>query len=113
MESQHIVVFVTAGSIEEADKLSRGLVEEKLAFCVNALPSIKSTYYWDGKLCEDEEILLIIKSRSSKFDALESWVRKNHSYDVPEVIALPIVKGSQPYLKSIDDWVAPPHGEKT
>ena len=106
MESQHIVVFVTAGSIEEADKLSRGLVEEKLAFCVNALPSIKSTYYWDGKLCEDEEILLIIKSRSSKFDALETWVRKNHSYDVPEVIALPIVKGSQPYLKSIDDWVS-------
>ena len=106
MESQHIVVFVTAGSREEADKLSRGLVEEKLAFCVNALPSIKSTYYWEGKLCEDEEILLIIKSRSSKFDALETWVRKNHSYDVPEVIALPIVKGSQPYLKSIDDWVS-------
>jgi len=107
MESQHIVVFVTAGSREEADKLSRGLVEEKLAFCVNALPSIKSTYYWEGKLCEDEEILLI-KSRSSKFEALETWVRKNHSYDVPEVIALPIVKGSQPYLKSIDDWVSDP-----
>ncbi len=110
MESQHIVVFVTAGSREEADKLSRGLVEEKLAFCVNALPSIKSTYYWEGKLCEDEEILLIIKSRSSKFEALETWVRKNHSYDVPEVIALPIVKGSQPYLKSIDDWVNPLRG---
>jgi len=106
MESQHIVVFVTAGSKEEAGKLSRGLVEEKLAFCVNALPSVKSTYYWEGKLCEDEEILLIIKTRSSKFDALETWVRKNHSYDVPEVIALPIVKGSQPYLKSIDDWVS-------
>ncbi len=106
MESQLIVVFVTAGSKEEADKLSRGLVEEKLAFCVNALPSIKSTYYWGGKLCVDEETLLIIKTRSSKFDALETWVRKNHSYDVPEVIALPIVKGSQPYLKSIDDWVA-------
>ena len=109
MEPQHIVVFVTAGSKEEADKLSRGLVEEKLAFCVNALPSIKSTYYWEGKLCEDEEILLIIKTRSSKFEALETWVRQNHSYDVPEVIALPIVKGSQPYLKSIDDWVTPPY----
>ncbi len=105
MESQHVVVFVTAGSKEEADTLSRGLVEEKLAFCVNMLPAIQSTYYWEGKLCEDEEILLIIKTRASKFDALETWVRKNHSYDVPEVIALPIVKGSQPYLKSIDDWV--------
>lgn len=106
MESPHVVVFVTAGSKEQADKLSRGLVEEKLAFCVNSIPSIKSTYYWEGKLCEDEEILLIIKTRASKFDALETWVRDNHSYDVPEVIALPIVKGSQPYLKSIDDWVS-------
>ena len=106
MEQQHIVVFVTAGSQEEADKLSRGLVEEKLAFCVNAIPSIKSTYYWEDKLCVDEEILLIIKTRSGKFEALESWVRKNHSYSVPEVIAIPIVKGSQPYLKSIDDWVS-------
>ena len=105
MEQQHVVVFVTAGSKEEADKLSRGLVEEKLAFCVNAIPSIQSTYYWEDKLCVDEEILLIVKTRSEKFDALETWVRENHSYDVPEIIALPIVAGSQPYLKSIDDWV--------
>lgn len=102
---QHIVVFITAGSKEEADKLSRGLVEEKLAFCVNTIPSIQSTYYWEGKLCVDEEILLIVKTQNAKFEALESWVRENHSYDVPEVIALPIVKGSDPYLKCIDDWV--------
>lgn len=101
----HIVVFITAGSIEEADKLSRGLVEEKLAFCVNSVPSIKSTYYWEGKLCVDDEILLIVKTRSDQFGPLEHWVRQNHSYDVPEVIALPIVKGSEPYLKGIDDWV--------
>ena len=106
MESQHIIVYVTAGSKKEADALSLGLVEEKLAFCVSALPAVTSTYFWEGKLCMDEEILLIIKTRLSKFDALESWVRNNHSYDVPEVIALPIIKGSQPYLKSIDDWVA-------
>lgn len=113
MESQHVIVYVTAGSTEEADKLSRGLVEEKLAFCVTTLPSVKSTYYWEGKLCEDEEILLIIKTRSSKFDALETWVLKNHSYDVPEVIAISIVKGSHAYLKSIDDWVTDPlRGEK-
>lgn len=102
---QHIVVFVTAGSREEAEKLSRGLVEEKLAFCVNALPAVQSTYFWEGKLCVDEEILLIIKTRLNKFAALETWVRDNHSYSVPEVIALPIVKGSKPYLKAIDDWV--------
>ena len=102
---KHIVIYITAGSAEEAEKLSRGLVEEKLAFCVNAVPSVKSTYYWEEKLCVDEEILLIVKTRSAKFRELESWVRKNHSYDVPAVIALPIIMGSQPYLQSIDDWV--------
>lgn len=103
--SEHIVVLITAGSTEEADKLSRGMVEEKLAFCVNSVPSIKSTYYWEGKIHVDQEILLIIKTRNSLFEALESWVRKSHSYSVPEIIALPITKGSQPYLKGIDDWV--------
>ena len=100
----HIVVFTTAGSKEEATKLSRGLVEEKLAYCVNTLPSIESTYYWKGKLCVDEELLLVIKTQESKFTAMESWVRKNHSYEIPELIALPIVKGSADYLKCIDDW---------
>ena len=103
--AQHIVVFITAGSREEADKISKGLVEEKLAFCVNSVPGIKSTYFWEGKLCVDEEFLLIAKTRDSRFEDLEKWVRENHSYDVPEVIALPILKGSEPYLKAIDDWV--------
>ncbi|MCH8208817.1 MAG: divalent-cation tolerance protein CutA [Nitrospinae bacterium] len=106
--TQHIVVFITAGSREEADKISKGLVEEKLAFCVNSVPGIKSTYFWEGKLCVDEEFLLIVKTRNSRFEELEKWVRENHSYDVPEVIALPILKGSEPYLNSIDDWVPGP-----
>ena len=101
----HIVVFTTAGSKEEANKLSRGLVEEKLAYCVNTVPSIQSTYFWEGKLCVDEELLLVIKTQERKFTAVESWVRKNHSYEIPELIALPIVKGSADYLKCIDDWV--------
>ncbi len=105
--ADHIVVYITAGSKEEAGKLSGGLVKEKLAFCVNAIPSIQSTYFWEGEMCVDEEILLIVKSRADLFDKLETWVRQNHSYDVPEVIALPIAHGSPPYLKSIDDWVAP------
>ena len=101
----HIVVFTTAGSKEEASKLSRGLVEEKLAYCVNTVPSIQSTYFWEDKLCVDEELLLVIKTQERKFTAVESWVRKNHSYEIPELIALPIVKGSTDYLKCIDDWV--------
>ena len=105
--NKHIVVFITTGSKEEADMLSRGLVEERLAFCVSTIPAIQSTYYWGDKLCVDEEILLIVKTQNQKFEALEAWVCENHSYDVPEVIALPIVQGSQPYLKCIDDWVEP------
>lgn len=101
----HIVVLITASSQEEADRLSRGLVEAKLAFCVNSVPSVKSTYYWENKLCVDDEILLIVKTRASRFDELEKWVVEHHSYDVPEVIALPVLKGSKPYLKGIDDWV--------
>ena len=101
----HIVVLITAGSREEADKLSRGLVEENLAFCVNSVPGVQSTYYWEDKLCVDAEFLLIVKTRGDRFEDLEKWVRENHSYDVPEVIALPIVKGSEPYLKSIDNWI--------
>jgi len=101
----HIVVLITAASQEEADRLSKGLVEDRLAFCVNSVPGIQSTYYWDNQLCVDQEVLLIVKTRADRFDLLEKWVVENHSYDVPEVIALPILKGSQPYLKGIDDWV--------
>ena len=102
---EHIVVYVTAGSAEEAEQLGKGLVEEKLAFCANIVPGIKSYYYWDGKMCADDEWLMVIKTRRDCFDALEQWVQKHHSYDVPEVIALPIVEGAASYLKSIDDWV--------
>ncbi len=106
--SHHIVVLITAGSADEAARLSRGLVEERLAFCVNAIPGIRSTYFWDGKLCEDEEVQLVAKSRADRFEKLAAWVKANHSYDVPEVIALPIASGSADYLKCIDDWLGPP-----
>ena len=101
----HITVFTTVSSKEEAKKISRGLVEKKLAYCVNTIPSIQSTYYWSGKLCIDDELLLIIKTKEEKFSALNDWILKNHSYDTPEVIALPITQGSSGYLGCIDDWV--------
>ncbi|MEC7640982.1 MAG: divalent-cation tolerance protein CutA [Nitrospinota bacterium] len=105
MPDNYVAVFITVGSAAEAEKLSRGLVEEKLAYCVNAIPAVKSTYFWEGKICVDEEMMLVVKSLDSRFENLERWVRKHHSYDVPEVIALPLVKGSPPYLKCIDDWL--------
>ena len=101
----HITVFTTVSSSEEAKKISRGLVEKKLAYCVNTIPSIQSTYFWDEKLCVDEELLLIIKTKEEKFSMLKDWILENHSYDIPEVIALPIIQGSSDYLKCIDDWV--------
>ena len=103
--SEHYVLFITTGSKEEADKISRGLVEYKLAFCVNAIPGIQSTYYWEGKIQVDEEFLLIVKTRKDRYDALETWVKINHSYEVPEIIALPIEQGLPAYLSGIDDWV--------
>lgn len=103
--NEHCIIYITAGSKEEADKLSRGLVEEKLAFCVNAVPGIQSTYQWEGKIHVDDEILLIVKTRQDRYEALERWVKQNHSYDVPEIISLPIQKGLPEYLQAIDDWV--------
>ena len=103
--NEHCVIFITAGSKEEAEKLSRGMVEKKLAFCVNAVPSILSTYHWEGKIHVDEEILLIVKTRKEKYSTLETWVKQQHSYDVPEIISLPVQKGLPEYLKAIDDWV--------
>ena len=100
----YITVYTTVSSTEEAKKISCGLVETKLAYCVNTIPSIQSTYLWDGKLCVDDELLLIIKTKEEKFSMLKDWILKNHSYDIPEVIALSIVKGSSSYLKCIDDW---------
>ena len=104
--SEHCVIFITAGSKEEADKISRGLVERKLAFCVSTLPKVQSTYYWEDKIHVDEEFLLIVKTRQDQYEALETWVKNNHSYEVPEIIALPIEQGLPAYLNGIDDWVA-------
>ncbi len=104
-EPEHIVVLITASSKEEAGLLAKGLVENKLAFCVNIVPGIESVYHWEGKIHNDPEILLIVKTRQETFDALKNWVVEHHSYDVPEVIALPITAGLSAYLKGIDDWV--------
>ena len=109
--SEHYVLFITTGSKEEADKISRGLVEDKLAFCVNAIPGIQSTYYWEDKIHVDEEFLLIVKTRKDRYDALETWVKINHSYEVPEIIALPIEQGLPAYLSGIDGWVTKKGGE--
>ena len=95
------VFFVTAGKEEEASRIGRTLVEEKLAACVNIIPRIRSIYSWKGEVCDEEEYLLIMKSRSSLFPAIRDRVRELHSYEVPEIIAFPIDQGLPEYL----DWI--------
>ncbi len=99
----HIVIYITSGNTEEAENIADGLVKEGLAACVNIVPSIKSIYKWKGEICNDNESLLIAKSRKSLMGKVIEWVKKHHSYETPEIIALPIVDGSGDYLKWIDD----------
>lgn len=98
-----IVVYVTAGSAEEADRLAQTLVGEKLAACVNRIKSVQSVYRWQGQVEKSDEELLIIKTRGKLFPALEKRVRALHSYSVPEIIAVPVVDGSAGYLNWLSD----------
>ena len=96
---QLIVVLVTAPTDDAARAIARRLVDAQLAACVNIVPSVESIYRWEGRRCENQERLLIIKSRAPLFDRLAAEVTSLHSYTVPEVIALPIVAGSADYLR--------------
>jgi periplasmic divalent cation tolerance protein len=99
--SEAIVVLVTAGNAAEATRIAESLVGDRLAACVNVVGSVRSIYRWQGEMCSEEEILLVVKTTRDNFAALDERVRELHSYDVPEVIALPIDLGSAPYL----DWI--------
>lgn len=87
--SQLSVVLVTAPSMEVAANLARALVEESLAACVNLVPQVRSIYRWEGRVCDEPEVLLMIKTRSSRFEAVAARVRALHPYEVPEVLELP------------------------
>lgn len=97
--TEFIVVYVTVGSSDEGDRLSRALVEERLAACVNRIGPAHSTYRWQGQVEQSEEELLIIKTQMALFHRLKKRVEELHSYSVPEIIALPILEGSEGYLK--------------
>jgi len=98
-----VVVMVTVGDSEEASHLAKAIVEKKLAACVNLLPGINSWYWWEGKVIEDQEVLLIMKTSRGKFAELQKEVERLHSYAVPEIIALPVVEGSTNYLSWIEE----------
>jgi periplasmic divalent cation tolerance protein len=96
-----LVVFTTSPNYAEADSLAKKIIEAKLAACVQILPSMKSFYFWENAVQIDSENLLLIKTLPEKFDALEKFIQSNHSYDVPEIVALDAAKVSVAYL----DWM--------
>lgn len=102
MAKGHIIILVTAPDRDVAQKLARTLVSSKRAACVNILTGMTSLYWWHDKLTEDKEVLLLIKTRAELFDEIAGMVRGAHPYQVPEIIALPIVAGSPEYL----DWIS-------
>ena len=99
---ESIVVFVTCGSEEEALKIANALVDEHLAACVNVISPIRSIYRWEGKIWDEKEWLLIIKTQSHRFVELEKKVKSLHSYSVPEIVSVPITQGSSPYLNWLE-----------
>jgi periplasmic divalent cation tolerance protein len=101
-----IVVLSTCGSAEEAAKIARALVEKKLAACVNVMPAVRSFYRWKDVIEDEQESLLVIKSSRALFNDLRVEIEKLHSYEVPEVIAVPVVDGSEGYLEWLDRELA-------
>lgn len=96
-----LVVYCTVVDKVEADTVAHALLEEKACACVNVIEGVKSLFFWEGKVQSEQELLLIIKTSSDVYEKLEEIIKKNHSYDVPEIIALPIIKGSKDYL----EWI--------
>jgi len=97
-----IVVFITVGSEEEGRKIARLLVKEKKAACVNIVPGVDSLFRWKGRINSARESLLLVKTKASLLPEIISLVKQIHSYEVPEIIALPVIGGSEDYLKWLD-----------
>lgn len=99
MDIKEIIVYITAPNEEEAAKIAQTLVEERLTACVNIVKGIRSIYRWQGRIEDDAEVLMVVKTKKSLFKDLSARVKELHSYEVPEIIALPIIDGSEEYLK--------------
>ncbi|MFT7834822.1 divalent-cation tolerance protein CutA [Saccharothrix sp. BKS2] len=103
MDDNHVVVLTTAGSAEAADALARAVVEARLAACAQVGGPVRSVYRWDGALQEDREWQLWIKTAYDRVDELTEFIKTRHDYDVPEVVALPVLGGNTDYLAWITE----------
>jgi len=99
---EYVVVLSTTPNLSEAERLGKEMVEKGLVACVNIIPQIRSIYKWKEKLHNEEEMLLVMKSRKDRTGEIIDYIRKNHSYEVPEIVSLPITSGSEKYLAWID-----------
>ncbi len=104
---EEIVVFVSTANRAEAEKIANQLLSAKLVACANILPQITSLFSWEGKICREEETLIILKTRKALFESAAEAIKAHHSYRVPEIIALPLVAGSKEYLNWLRDNTKP------
>jgi len=104
-KNEYGMVITTCGEKETAKSIAKLLVEKRLAACVQMLP-IESVYLWEGKICDDNEIALLIKTKMGMFDQIAEAIKGNHNYEVPEIIQIPITDGLPEYLKWIDECTA-------
>ncbi|MDD5774002.1 MAG: divalent-cation tolerance protein CutA [bacterium] len=111
--TSYTVIFSTVSSKEEAKKITNALLEEKLAACVNILPSIESFFWWEGKIDTANEMLLIIKTLEKNIPFVTKRIKELHSYKVPEVIAVSIIGGNKDYLRWIGESIAVLSNSKT
>ena len=100
-ESASVVILITASTDEEARKIANGLLAQRKAACVNIVPGVSSLFWWQGQLDSAPESLLIVKTKASLLGEIVALVKEIHSYEVPEIIALPVIGGNQDYL----DWI--------
>ncbi|MFH0774517.1 MAG: divalent-cation tolerance protein CutA [bacterium] len=100
---KYIVVFITASEEEQARKIADQLLSKRLIACVHILPKASSLFWWQGRIDSQEEVLLILKTREELLDKIIRTTKELHSYEIPEIIALPIIGGNEDYLKWIND----------
>ena len=102
---EFIVIYCTVPNKKEGREIAKKLIEKKLVACVNIVDKIESIFSWDGELCEETEALMIIKTKKELFDKINAMIQGLHSYNVPEVIAIPMVEADEQYLKWIEHEV--------
>lgn len=105
-----VVVYTTCGNITEAEAIARSLIESRRAACINVIPGLLSYYRWQGKVENDTELLLMIKTERGLVDEVRHTLETLHSYDLPEMIVLPIIDGSPNYLEWMDQEMRPEEG---